>query len=159
MLKVLFICTHNRCRSILCEALSNDLGRGRLIARSAGSHPAEAVHPLTLEHLALQGVLTENLVSQSWDDFVDFNPDLIITVCDDAAGEVCPAYFSSGVKVHWGLKDPSREEGEHESIEVAFRETISEIRSRVKSLLEIEADSLRGDALQHAVVTLGATSS
>lgn len=107
-MKILFICTHNRCRSILAEALMRHISQGRIDARSAGSQPAGVVFPGTLKYLESQNISTEGLVSQSWDDHESFAPDVVITVCDSAAGETCPVWFGNAARVHWGLRDPSK---------------------------------------------------
>lgn len=107
-MKILFICTHNRCRSILAEALTRHISEGRIDARSAGSQPAGVVFPGTLKYLESQNISTEGLVSQSWDDHESFAPDVVITVCDSAAGETCPVWFGNAARVHWGLSDPSK---------------------------------------------------
>ncbi|MCU7555438.1 arsenate reductase ArsC [Alteromonas sp. ASW11-19] len=136
-MKILYICTHNRCRSILCEAISNQRAAGRIEARSAGSQPAGEVHPLSLRYLEEHGYVTDGLESQSWDAFEDFAPDLVITVCDAAAGEACPLYFTKSVKVHWGLADPSKSTGSEEQKAQAFAACIHEIEQRVDTLLGI----------------------
>ena len=136
-MKILYICTHNRCRSILSEAISNHFADDVISARSAGSQPAGEVHPLSLKYLAEAGISNEGLASQSWDEFEDFAPDLVITVCDSAAGESCPVWFGNSLKVHWGLADPSSLEGSEEDIAAAFRETIIEISGRVQALKAI----------------------
>lgn len=158
MLKILYICTHNRCRSILCEAMTNHLAGRKMVARSAGSHPVAQVHPLSLKFLTEQNIPIEGLRSQSWDDLEDFKPDLIVTVCDEAAGEVCPAYFSKALKIHWGLSDPSKLEGTADEKAAAFRHTMDEISGRIQALLEVGADTLSGKALQQAMLELGARS-
>ena len=94
-MKLLFICTHNRCRSILCEAIANQRAEGVLCAASAGSAPVEAVHPLTLRYLEERGYETAGLMSQSWHDLNAFEPDRVITVCDTAAGEACPLWIGA----------------------------------------------------------------
>ena len=99
-MKVLFVCTHNRCRSILSEAITNKIASGVIEAKSAGSQPVGEVHPLSLKYLAESGYSIEGLKSQSWDEFEEFAPDLVITVCDSAADEVCPVYFSNGTTLH-----------------------------------------------------------
>lgn len=108
MFKVLYICTHNRCRSILAEALTINQANDFLIARSAGSQPAGIVYQGTLDYLNHRGVVTDSLISQSWDDHEEFAPDIVITVCDSAAGEACPIWMDGTLKVHWGLRDPSK---------------------------------------------------
>lgn len=154
MLKILYICTHNRCRSILCEALTNHLGEGRLEAKSAGSEPVEQVHPLTLTHLARHEVETQHLESKSWNSLETYQPDVIITVCDDAAGEVCPAYFSKAVKVHWGLKDPSRVDGSEQVRNEAFSACIGVIKQRIAGLLAIANHEHSPEALRTALQQL-----
>lgn len=144
-MKILYICTHNRCRSILSEAITNHLSNGQIEARSAGSQPAGEVHPLSLKYLAEAGISTKGLKSQSWDELEgeleSFAPDLVVTVCDSAAGEACPIWFGQTLKVHWGLEDPSKLEGSDddtdEEIATAFRHTLAVIRERVEALLKV----------------------
>lgn len=154
-MKILYVCTHNRCRSILCEAITN-AAPGALEARSAGSQPVGEVHPLSLKYLAERGYRTDGLKSQSWDEFEDYAPDLVVTVCDSAAGESCPVYFGKSLKVHWGLEDPSKLEGSDEDKATAFHQTMNIIEQRVKSLTELAEQSLPTDALKEALITLGA---
>lgn len=134
-MKFLFICTHNRCRSILAEAITNDLSRGRIQARSAGSQPAGEVHPLSVRYLEKHGFSTSGLTSNSWDEFQSWEPDVVITVCDSAASEPCPVWFGNSIEAHWGLEDPSRIQGNEAEIEEAFSETIENIKSRIERLL------------------------
>ena len=155
-MKILYICTHNRCRSILSEAITNHLSAGRIIAKSAGSQPAGAVHPLSLKYLSEAGISIEGLRSQSWDDFADFNADVVVTVCDSAAAEACPVWFGDSVKVHWGLSDPSKLQGSEEELAAAFRATISQISQRVEQLLAIRVDLNDKAALKQALAELGA---
>ncbi len=143
-MKILYICTHNRCRSILSEALTNHRAAGRLVARSAGSQPAGEVHPLSLKYLSEAGVSTQGLKSQSWDEFEDFEPDVVITLCDSAAGESCPVWFGQAIKVHWGLNDPSRLQDSDAAIAAAFRHTISLIEQRVDELMAVAATDKAG---------------
>ena len=137
MMKVLYICTHNRCRSILSEAITNHWAWGKIKARSAGSQPAGAVHPLSLKYLQEAGIATNGLKSQSWDEFADFAPDVVITLCDSAAGESCPLWFGKAIKLHWGLADPSRREGDDAAVARAFRDTMEIIWQRVEGLLAV----------------------
>jgi arsenate reductase len=136
-MKILYICTHNRCRSILSEAITNNLASDSIEAKSAGSQPAGIVHPLSLKYLKMAGYSTHGLHSQSWDDFAGFHPDVVVTVCDSAAGETCPVYFTNSIKVHWGLSDPSKIEGDEASVEQAFLACIDKIAVRVKKLKSI----------------------
>ncbi len=154
-MKVLYICTHNRCRSILSEAVTNHLANGLIIAKSAGSQPVGQVHPLSLKYLSEEGIAIDNLKSQSWDEFADFNPDVVVTVCDSAAQEACPVWFGNNLKVHWGLKDPSKLEGSEEIVAAAFIETINIIRARVSRLIEIA--SLDKSLWQQALIDSGAS--
>jgi arsenate reductase len=155
-MKILYICTHNRCRSILSEAITNHLAGERIIAKSAGSQPAGAVHPLSLKYLSEAGINIDDLRSQSWDDFADFGADIVITVCDSAAGESCPLWFGDSVKVHWGLSDPSKLQGTDAELAQAFKATIDEISQRVIQLLTIDVDINDKAALKQALAKLGA---
>lgn len=141
-MKLLFICTHNRCRSILSEAIANHLSQGNLTAYSAGSQPAGEVHPLSIKYLQEKNISTDELRSQSWDDFEKQKPDIVITVCDSAANESCPIWFSNGIKVHWGLNDPSKLKGNDKEIRQAFYETMNIIEKRIQKLLEIDVQSI-----------------
>lgn len=143
-MRLLFICTHNRCRSILCEAIARQRGQGVLEAASAGSAPVEAVHPLTLRYLEERGYETGGLVSQSWDALEQFAPDKVVTVCDSAAGEVCPLWMGAVEKYHWGLPDPSRVEGDDAAIREAFMSVIDRIEGKVDHWLH----EARGRALE-----------
>jgi arsenate reductase (thioredoxin) len=142
MMKLLFICTHNRCRSILAEAICNHLSDGRLSARSAGSQPVGQVHPLSIKYLSEVGVATAGLHSKSWDEHESWNPDVVITVCDSAAGESCPVWFAEADRVHWGLADPSRLQGSEQDIANAFRDTIALLENRICLLLETDFERL-----------------
>ena len=155
-MKILYICTHNRCRSILSEAITNYVAGDKITARSAGSQPSGAVHPLSLQYLTEAGVPTEGLTSQSWDEFESFEPDVVVTVCDSAASESCPVWFGKSVKVHWGLSDPSKVEGSDEQKAVAFRACISEITERVNKLLPLAELSASPAELKAALAALGA---
>lgn len=163
-MKILFICTHNRCRSILSEAIANGLAKGVIEARSAGSQPAGEVHPLSIKYLQQTGYDTQGLRSQSWDEFEDFQPDLVITVCDSAAGETCPVYFGKSLKVHWGLNDPSKIAGSEEDKEQAFIASIRDIERRTlllkqlaQNFLDKQLDpKLEKEALKAELAKLGA---
>jgi len=141
-MKILYICTHNRCRSILSEAITNRLAQGTLQAFSAGSQPAGQVHPLSLKYLAEKGISTEGLKSQSWDDFEWEQPDIVVTVCDNAAAEACPVWFGDTVKIHWGLPDPSKLQGSEQEIRDAFYSVMNTIEQRVQKLLDLNLEPL-----------------
>jgi arsenate reductase len=155
-MKVLYICTHNRCRSILSEAITNQFSAGKITARSAGSQPAGEVHPLSIKYLQQAGISTEGLCSQSWDDFEQFAPDLVVTVCDSAAAETCPVWFGKSLKVHWGLADPSKLQGSEAQIAEAFRVTIEHIKQRVEQLLNLDVDVKDKVAFKAALANIGA---
>jgi arsenate reductase len=140
----------------LSEAITNSVAGECIQARSAGSQPAGVVHPLSLKYLEQQGYSTSGLQSQSWDDFEDFKPDVVVTVCDSAAGETCPVYFDSSVKVHWGLSDPSKIEGDDAAQERAFLACIAEIVSRVEKLKVVAKKGLAKEALRVELAALGA---
>lgn len=142
-MKLLFICTHNRCRSILAEAISRDVitkEDSDWQVRSAGSQPAGVVYPGTINFLQQQGISTEGLQSQSWDEFEAYfadsegGPVIAITVCDSAAGESCPVWFGKGIKAHWGLSDPSKLEDKAEQAAL-FEKVAGTLTKRIKALL------------------------
>ena len=155
-MKILYICTHNRCRSILSEAITNSIASDVIDAKSAGSQPVGEVHPLSLKYLKQTGHSIENLQSQSWDDFESFEPDVVVTVCDSAANETCPVYFGNSVKVHWGLSDPSKITGDESEIDTAFLVCIDEIVKRVHKLKDIAEKDLNKTELKAALAAAGA---
>lgn len=144
-MKILFICTHNACRSIIGEAVANKISNFRLKARSAGSAPRGIVHPLTIKHLERHTYDTTNLTSQSWDDFEGWNPTVVITLCDQAAGETCPLYFGDSLKIHWGLPDPSKDV----TNEVKnFDNIISILENRIVRLLNEDFENMNHSELK-----------
>ena len=155
-MNILFICTHNRCRSILSEAITNHLSDGRIRAYSAGSQPAGEVHPLSLKYLMARGISTVGLRSQSWDDFDPKQIDVVITVCDSAANESCPVWFGECIKLHWGLPDPSRLEGSETEIEAAFNAVMDRIEARARALLVLDYASLSSAELCASLAEIGA---
>ena len=158
-MKILYICTHNRCRSILSEAITNQFSAGKvgnIVAKSAGSQPVGEVHPLSIKYLQEAGISTGGLRSQSWDDFEQFAPDLVVTVCDSAASETCPVWFGKSLKVHWGLTDPSKLQGSEIQISEAFRATIEQIKQRVEQLVNLNVDLKDKIAFKAALTNLGA---
>ncbi len=137
MLNILVICTGNSCRSIMGEALLNHFGQGRIQAGSAGSHPSGKINEGALATLKRHGLPTEGYQSQSWIDFEDSSVDIVITVCDNAAGESCPAYFGKAMRVHWGVSDPSNVEGTEAEKKAAFEQTFATLALRIKKMLEL----------------------
>ncbi len=153
-MKILFICTHNRCRSILAEAITNHLGKGNIIAASAGSQPAGEVHPLTLKYLTERGIDTAGLKSQSWDELEAFAPNVVITACDSAAGEACPLWIGNSMKVHWGLPDPSKLNGSEDESRRAFFSVMDTLEKRIRRLSELPLATLTEDELRAALQQL-----
>lgn len=152
-LNVLFLCTHNSARSILAEALLNAMAGGRYKAWSAGSSPRDnqQPHPLGLQVLQKAGVSTEGLRSKSWDEFAAAGAptmDLIITVCDNAAGEVCPIWPGHPATAHWGFADPSEGDAPDSEKLEAFRQTLHLIKRRLDLLINLPADKLEKAVLQ-----------
>ena len=144
---VLFLCTHNSARSILAEAILNHIGQGRFKAFSAGSSPREnqQPNPLALKTLASAGISTDGLRSKTWDEFATANAphmDLVITVCDNAAGEVCPFWPGQPATAHWGYADPSALEGSDTHKLDAFRQTLFAIKRRLELLTNLPAASV-----------------
>ena len=132
---VLFLCTGNSARSILAEVLMNRWGGGRFKGFSAGSHPKGAVHPLALDLLRSRGLPTNGLRSKSWDEFAQPgapNLDFVFTVCDDAAGEVCPYWPGQPVTGHWGVEDPAAVEGSDAEKRRAFLHACTVLEARIK---------------------------
>ncbi len=146
-MNVLFLCTHNSARSILAEALLNHMGAGRFKAYSAGSSPRDhqKPNPLALETLHKAGIATEGLRSKSWDEFATPDAphmDLVITVCDNAAGEACPYWPGQPATAHWGYADPSAVEGGEDRQREAFRQTLHLIRRRLEAFVNLPPDRL-----------------
>ena len=153
---VLFLCTGNSARSILAEALLNQMGRGTFRAWSAGSRPRGEPHPMALQVLREAGIGTEGLRSKSWDESArDGAPqfDFIFTVCDNAAGETCPAWPGHPTSAHWGIEDPAAVEGPDQ--EKAFLEALNYLRHRISSFLSLPLDSLDQTSLREELRSIG----
>ena len=149
---VLFLCTGNSARSVLAEALLNDLGAGRFRAWSAGSHPVGRVNPLAIAVLEQAGLATDGLRSKSWDEFAAPGaPEMriVITVCDSAAAETCPYWPGSPVKIHWGYPDPSNAPEDQKA--QAFELTRQAIGYRMLQLLQLPLETMDNAALQTAL--------
>lgn len=156
---VLFLCTGNSARSILAEALLDHLGAGRFRAYSAGSHPRGIVHPRALEALRALGLPTAGLRSKSWTEFERAGApamDIILTVCDDAAGETCPVWPGQPLTAHWGIADPAAVAGEAAQ-KAAFAAALACLQRRIEALLALPADGLEPAALQAIGRMPGAT--
>ena len=134
-LKVLILCTGNSCRSVMAEALINDLGRGRYQAWSAGSVPVGAVHPKSIETIRRHSIDPGQPRSKSWNEFAEQSFDLVITVCDQAAGESCPLFPGTPKKLHWSTPDPAKVTGSEAEINAAFDKTFFMLKNRVEKLI------------------------
>ncbi|QIO05456.1 arsenate reductase ArsC [Acinetobacter shaoyimingii] len=141
-MNILFLCTGNSCRSILSEALFNARAPQGFHACSAGSQPTGKVHPLTLKTLQLLNLPTENLFSKSLQDCEQFQPEIVISVCDAAAQEPCPLYLGNRLKVHWGLADPSHLDVPEAEKMQAFIQTVAHIQRRFDAFFALNFDNL-----------------
>ncbi len=153
-MKILYICTHNRCRSILSEALTNFYAAGKIQAFSAGSQPVGEVHPLSLKFLQEKNIPISSLKSQSWLDFENKDIDLVITVCDSAANETCPLWFNDTLTHHWALPDPSKLNGDEHVLRTAFFDVMTTIEKRIQILLQLDWDTLSLDDKKYALQQL-----
>lgn len=158
-LNVLFLCTHNSARSILAEATLNHIGGGRFKGFSAGSSPREnqQPNPIGLQTLQNAGISVEGLRSKSWDEFAlpdAPHMDLIITVCDNAAGEVCPFWPGKPATAHWGYADPSAGDGTDADKAEAFKHTLHAIRRRLDLLVNLPVDKLDAMTIQQTAKDL-----
>lgn len=155
---VLFLCTGNSARSILAEAILNNRGKGRFKAFSAGSHPKGAVHPLALALLKREGLPTEGLRSTAWDEFARPGApplDFVFTVCDNAAGEVCPMWPGQPMTGHWGQPDPAAVEGTDLERTNAFRKAFRMLERRIDLFMALPISTLDRLALGNKVRELG----
>jgi len=135
MKRVLVLCTGNSCRSVMAEALINQLKQGDYEAVSAGSFPAGYVHPKSIETLKRHGIDAGEPRSKSWDEFSNQAFDYVITVCDQAANEVCPVFYGKYTKLHWSTPDPAKAEGSDAEIEQAFDEAFEMLKTRIEQEL------------------------
>jgi protein-tyrosine-phosphatase len=159
-LNVLFLCTGNSARSILAEALLNYLpvNQGRFRAFSAGSHPAGQVNPFALELLEKNRLVTASLRSKSWDEFARPgapNLDFVFTVCDNAAGEVCPVWPGQPMTAHWGVPDPAALAGSDEDKRKAFFQAFNQLQNRISLFANLPLGKLDRMKLQQALNAIG----
>lgn len=157
---VLFLCTGNSARSIMAEALLNTTGAGRFHAYSAGSHPGGTVNPFAIEQIAGTGYAIDNLRSKSWDEFAQPDApqmDFIITVCDNAAGEVCPIWPGHPVSAHWGFEDPAAATGSDDDKRAVFSKVAKQIAVRVNLLNSLPIQQLEKTAIKREMDAIGAT--
>ncbi|MCX8003614.1 MAG: arsenate reductase ArsC [Burkholderiaceae bacterium] len=157
---VLFLCTGNSARSIMAEVLLNAMAPDRFRAFSAGSHPKGEVHPVALKLIARNRLPTDGLRSKSWDEFA--RPDspplhFVFTVCDNAAGEVCPTWPGQPLTAHWGIPDPAAATGAPEQIERAFATAFEQLQRRISLFTSLRLESLDRLALQRELDAIGRT--
>lgn len=155
---VLFVCTGNSARSVIAEGLMTELGRGRFKAFSAGSHPKGTVHPFALKTLASHRIPTDGFRSKSWGEFAQ--PDapplhFVFTVCDQAAGEVCPVWPGQPMTTHWGMPDPAAVEGDDAVREKAFLDAFITIKRRIELMLALPLASLDHLSIQREIKDIG----
>lgn len=155
---VLFLCTGNSARSILAEALLDHWGKGRFRGFSAGSFPKGAVDPLTLELLEKVGLRTKGLRSKSWDEFAAPGApemDFVFTVCDQAAGEICPIWPGNPITAHWGVPDPAAAVGSEAERRQAFRAALAALEQRIKLFVSLPVEKLDRLVLKRRVDEIG----
>jgi arsenate reductase (thioredoxin) len=143
-MNVLFLCTGNSCRSILGEATFNHLAPAGWRAMSAGSKPTGYVHPRALALLQREGISTAGYSSKSW-EHLPTTPDIVISVCGNAAGETCPAYLGPVLRSHWGVEDPAHATGTEAEIDAAFQQAYRILRARIEAFLALPLDRLQHD--------------
>jgi arsenate reductase len=157
---VLILCTGNSARSIMAEALINTMGQGRFRAYSAGSHPTGKVNPFAIEKVQSLKYPTDNLRSKSWDEFATPNApkmDFIITVCDNAAGEVCPVWPGQPISAHWGFEDPAAVKGTDDEKRRAFDQTFRHMMNRVLLFVNLPLKVLDQAAIKRELSNIGKT--
>ncbi len=143
-MNVLFLCTGNSCRSVLGEATFNHLAPEGWLALSAGSKPAGYIHPRSLALLEREGISTEGYYSKSWND-LPVTPDIVLSVCGNAANETCPAYLGPVLRSHWGVEDPAHVEGSDAEIDAAFMTTYRILRHRIEQFLALPLNELKNN--------------
>jgi arsenate reductase len=143
-MNILFLCTGNSCRSILAEATFNHLAPTDMRAMSAGSKPTGEVHPRSTALLKSKGISTEGYFSKSWDNLPQV-PDIVVTVCGNAAGETCPAYLGNVIRTHWGVEDPAKATGTDAEIDASFEQAYKILRTRIEAFLALPISTLQSD--------------
>jgi protein-tyrosine-phosphatase len=157
-MNVLFLCTGNSARSILAEAYLNAAGKGRFIAYSAGSHPTGKLNPYALELIQKNRMSGAQLRSKSWDEFAKPDSpklDFVFTVCDNAAGEVCPVWPGQPINAHWGIADPAAAGGSEQDKRKAFLRAFTELSTRINLFLSLPLDKLDRLVLQKKLDDIG----
>jgi len=157
---VLFVCTGNSARSILAETITNHFGAGRFQGYSAGSQPKGFIYPQTLEVLRAVDLPTEGLRSKSWEEFTQQGApemDFVITVCDQVAGEVCPAWPGAPITAHWSIPDPAKAAREPEAVYKAFLLARNLLQQRISLLMNLRVEALDRLALSSQLAAIGQT--
>lgn len=158
---VLFLCTGNSARSIMAEALLSTMGHGRFQVFSAGSQPEGTVNPYAIELVKTTGYPVANLRSKSWDEYAVAGApkmDFIITVCDNAAGEVCPIWPGQPISAHWGFEDPAAAQGSDEEKRAVFHKVFKQIMARVNTFVSLPIAMLEKNAIHQELKKIGASS-
>ena len=156
--RVLFICTGNSARSIMAEGLMNSLGGTRFQAYSAGSHPSGRVNPFALQTLSSLSIPTDGFRSKNWEEFAGADAsalDFVFTVCDKAAGELCPIWPGQPMTAHWGVPDPAAVEGSDETKLRAFKDVAITLKRRIELMLALPLAKLEPLAIQHEIKAIG----
>jgi arsenate reductase len=155
MKTVLFLCTGNSCRSIMAEALLNHYGGGKFRGLSAGSLPAGYVHKQSLKTLKARGISTGGFRSKSWGEFTGIPIDIVITVCDNAAGESCPIFPGGPLKTHWGVRDPAKFEGDKKETAEEFSAVCDILERRIQMLLYLDFETKSKEELKEKLDIIG----
>ena len=146
-MNILFLCTGNSCRSIIAEATFNALAPQDMRVMSAGSQPTGEVHPRSIAMLKSKGIATEGYFSKPW-DALPVTPDIVITVCGNAAGETCPAYLGKVIRAHWGVDDPAKATGSEAEIDASFELAYQILRKRIEAFLALPINVLQRDNMR-----------
>lgn len=157
---VLFLCTGNSARSIMAEKLMEHWGKGKFKAYSAGSHPSGKVNPFAIQTIKNQGLSTDGLRSKSWDEFSGEGAphfDFVFTVCDNAAGEVCPYWAGQPMTAHWGVEDPAAVEGTDEQKLAAFRKISNYLQNRIKLFAALPIEKFDNIKIKQEIDAIGKT--
>lgn len=155
MIRVLFLCTGNSCRSIMAEALLAHYGEENFISSSAGSFPTGKVHPLSLETLKARGIATQGYRSKSWNEFTNQKIDIVITVCNAAAGEACPLFPGKPLKAHWGVDDPAKFDGTPAETKAEFIRVCDILERRIRALTRLPLEQMAADERQQKLREIG----
>lgn len=155
MTNILILCTGNSCRSIMAEGLLRHYGNSKFHAFSAGSNPTGKVHPISLKTLEAKSINTEGFYSKSWDALANKQIDIVITVCDNAAGETCPIFLGQAIKTHWGVPDPAHFTGSEAEISAEFRRVCEILERRIKALCALDISAMQQHDVQAKLDEIG----